>query len=301
MSAGPSPFVRVLAALAVLLLTGVAAAREPVVLTHVHGLTFGADGKRLYVSSHHGLAVFEAGRWSAAPGPQHDLMGFTATHDRFYSSGHPAPGTGLPNPFGLIRSDDGGKTWQLLGLQGEGDFHLLATGYGSNAVYVFNHEPNSRMSSIGIYYTLDDGRTWTRATAVGLREEVLAIAVHPEDPKTVAVGTRSGVFLSEDSGEHFRRVRQGQPLALFFDLDGRHLWFGGHDGAPTLQRMDLEGGGLGRATLPPLEADAVAYIAQNPVRRDEYAIATFKRSIFLSRDGGKTWLALARLGRTSGF
>ncbi|MFH1873287.1 MAG: F510_1955 family glycosylhydrolase [Pseudomonadota bacterium] len=267
------------------------------VLTHVHGLAWSADGARLYIPSHHGLAVYEHGRWSKAPGPEHDYMGFSATRERFYSSGHPAPGSGLVNPFGLIRSDDSGKTWKKLGLEGESDFHLLATGFATNAVYVFNHDANSRMKSAGIHYTVNDGFAWKKAAGRGLSGEPTSLAVHPEDPKVVAVGTRDGLFLSTDSAESFRRTASGQTLAVSFDLDGIRLWYAGHDGSPTLRRMDWKGTPASVVALPPLVDDAVAYIAQNPSRRDEYAIATFKRSAFVSRDGGKNWEPIARQGQ----
>ena len=294
------PFIRLLGGLAALVVIGGGDAQAAVTLTHVHGLAYSADGTRLYVPSHHGLAVHEDGKWSKAPGPEHDYMGFSATRERFYSSGHPAPGSGLTNPFGLMRSDDGGKSWKKLGLEGESDFHLLATGFATNAVYVFNHDPNSRMKSAGIHYTLNDGLMWKKAAGAGLPGEPVSLAVHPADPKVVATGTRNGLYLSTDSAESFRRVAAGQTLAVFFDLDGRHLWFAGHAGTPTLQRMDRESGQASRVTLPPLDEDAVAYIAQNPARRDEYAIATFKRSAYLTRDGGKSWQPIARQGQGVG-
>src|SRR3977135_4603156 len=99
-----------LLALILLALSTIATAENPVTLMHVHGLAYSADGKRLMIPSHHGLAVYENGRWSKAPGPQHDYMGFSAAANHIYSSGHPAPGSGLVNPFGLFRSRDGRKT-----------------------------------------------------------------------------------------------------------------------------------------------------------------------------------------------
>jgi len=125
-------------------------AQAGVTLTHVHGLAYSADGKRLMIPSHHGLAVYENGKWSKAPGPQHDYMGFSATAKNLYSSGHPAPGSGMVNPFGLIRSKDGGKIWDKLGLEGETDFHLLATSWNTNAIYVWNPAPSSRMRQRGL-------------------------------------------------------------------------------------------------------------------------------------------------------
>ena len=43
-------------------------------LTHVHGLAYSADGKRLMIPSHHGLAIYENGKWTKAPGAEHDYM-----------------------------------------------------------------------------------------------------------------------------------------------------------------------------------------------------------------------------------
>ncbi len=289
------PFIAALA----LALPGTVLAQSGVTLTHVHGLAYSADGQRLYIPSHHGLAIYNEGHWAKAPGPQHDYMGFSATRERFYSSGHPAPGTGFKNPFGLIRSDDGGKSWQRLGLEGESDFHVLATGYETNAVYVYNPHPNSRMRRRGLHYTLDDGFAWRPAEAQGLAGEVIGLAVHPRDPRTVAAATQRGIFLSKDAGATFEPVMTGvQGLAVFFDLDSKRLWAATFHGQPALTQVDLASRGKKPVTLPPLPRDAVAYIAQNPKRRDEYAIATFERSVYLTRDGGKTWNQIADRGRT---
>lgn len=210
-----------LVASAILAGAALAAAAQPAVtLTHVHGLAYSADGKRLMIPSHHGLAVYEAGKWNKAPGPQHDYMGFAASAKYLYSSGHPAPGSGLVNPFGLIRSREGGRTWDKLGLEGETDFHLLATSWNTNAIYVWNPAPSSRMRAPGLHSTRNDGFVWKPARAAG------------------------------------------------------------------------------KVALPPLARDAVAYIAQNPARRDEFAIATFRRNVYVSADRGRNWRRIAAQGET---
>ena len=284
---------------------GVAAASpvragEPVTLMHVHGLSYSADGKQLLIPSHDGLSMYADGRWSKAAGPAHDYMGYSATRDALYSSGHPAPGSGLTNPFGLIKSRDGGKTWQQLGLTGESDFHTLATSYATNAVYVLNFRPNSRMDQAGIYRTLNDGQTWTRSAAQGLGSKLNALAVHPTDAALVAAGTDDGLYLSRNSAENFEWLVGGeQVLAASFDLDGQHLWFSSYPGKAALARIALKAGAKPEeVTLPALTQDAVAYIAQNPVRRAEIAIATFKRSVFVSKDQGRTWTQIAKEGTT---
>ena len=200
-------------------------AQSAVTLHHIHGLAYSPDGKRLMIPAHHGLAVFANGKWSKAPGPQHDYMGFSATAKNLYSSGHPVAGSGLVNPFGLIRSKDGGKTWEKLGLEGETDFHLLATSWNTNAVYVWNPAPSSRMKLPGLHYTLNDGLAWKPARAQGLAGEPRALAVHPDNAAMVAIATSEGLYLSSDSGERFAKAAgNGEGLTVFFDLDGKHVW-----------------------------------------------------------------------------
>ena len=275
-------------------------AAEAVTLMHVHGLAYSGDGARIMIPSHHGLALFEQSRWRKAAGPEHDYMGFSATRDALYSSGHPAPGSGLKNPFGLIKSSDGGKTWKKLGLEGESDFHALATSYRSNAVYVLNTGANSRMTQPGIFHTRNDGLQWLRAGGRGLANAPRSLAVHPDDASVVAAGTVDGLYLSRDSGGQFERIVGGhQVLAQTFDLDGQHLWFSSHAGQPALMKIALTA--LAKpetVNLPPLKDDAVAYIAQHPIRRSELAIATFNRNVYISRDAGASWTAIAVAGVT---
>jgi hypothetical protein len=269
-----------------------------VALDHIHGLSYNADGQQLLAGSHHGLIVYADSHWSKPSGPSHDYMGFSATGNAIYSSGHPAPGSNEVNPMGLIKSLDGGKSWQKIGLSGEADFHTLATSYDTNAVYVLNHQPNSRMTKAGIYYTLNDGLQWRKAEASGLPSKVNALAVHASDIKVVAATTDDGLYLSHDSAASFRRLLSGQrTLAAAFDPSGAHLWFSGYAEKATLFKIGLQAGAKAESVkLPALTKDAVAYIALNPSRHGELAVATFNQNIYLSKNDGGTWTQIAREG-----
>ena len=290
---------RTIATILLALVTASAAADSGVTLVHVHGLSYSADGKQLFVPSHVGLAIYSGGRWSKASGPEHDFMGFSAARDALYSSGHPAQGSSLRNPFGLLKSKDGGKTWENLGLSGEADFHVMAASHDTSAVYVFAPVANSRMPEPGIYSTSDDGKTWKRAQGAGLAGRIAALAVHPSQANVVAAATEAGLFVSENHGDRFKPLSSGQQAtSAQFDLDGAHLWFGGYEGRATLTRIALKTQKREAIPIPAMTKDAVAYIAQNPSRRKEYAIATFTRDVYLSIDGGNTWKQIAAHGET---
>src|SRR3546814_6514865 len=97
------------------------------------------------------------------------------------------------------------------------------------------------MPQAGLYMTQTDGLAWTRATANGLKAKVNSLAVHPHDANVVAVGAADGLYLSHDAGNHFEPlIRSTQVLALWFELDGEHLWVSSYANAPELSRMGLK-------------------------------------------------------------
>ncbi|HLO02508.1 MAG TPA: hypothetical protein VK191_05335, partial [Symbiobacteriaceae bacterium] len=177
-----------LGAIGLLILSACTSASVTVKFDHIHGLGFSADGSRLLIPAHDGLKLYVDGKWQVPEQPKHDYMGFAVTDDGFYSSGHPAPGSKLPEPLGLVKSADGGKTLKMLGLQGQYDFHVMGAGYKNHAVYVFNQVASPQLPA-GLQVSLDDGKSWKRAGAKGLSGAPIQIAVHPTDPKIVAVGT----------------------------------------------------------------------------------------------------------------
>ena len=263
-------------------------------LRHVHGLGYSADGERIKISSHHGIVVYSNGKWSKASGPAHDHMGFKVTGEYLISSGHPERGSNLPNPLGLIRSRDGGRTWTSLDLHGEGDFHLIAAGRSNNSLYVYSSAPNSQMPRRGLYQRLEDGAAWREAGGKGLSGEIYVLAAHPTDAGTLAAATGAGLFLSQDAGDTFGRIAAGQVTTAYFALEGDSIWFGVFDGAPRLFHATIVDTRRQEIMLPRMGRDAVAYIAQNPARRAEFAMVTYERSVFLTPDRGKSWTMIAR-------
>lgn len=265
-------------------------------IPHLHGLGFSADGRQLIIPAHDGLRLYIDGQWQIPDVPAHDYMGFSASNDGFYSSGHPNPSAGLVNPFGLVKSTDGGQTLVKLGFEGETDFHLMAVGYNNHAIYVANPAANSKLPP-GVHYSLDDGETWQQSNLQGITAQPIQMAVHPTEANRVALATEGGLFLSEDYGDSFEQVGEpGVVTALTFTPNGDTLLFG----LNQLFAYSLAEQQITPLPTPPMTADdAISNIAVNPARPDEIALATYSKNIYLSADGGQNWTQIAAAGKAT--
>src|SRR5512140_1627062 len=111
----------------------------------------------------------------------------------------------------LYRSDDGGFRWHRLspGFPRRG-CSLDAIGVDSHGiVYVGYWEVHG--SGGGVARSNDGGKSFTILKGVE-GESVRALALAPSDPKTLAAGTLSGVFLSRDGGGSWSRITpKGHP------------------------------------------------------------------------------------------
>ena len=125
------------------------ASAKPVAITHIHAIARDPSDGTLLLATHEGLYAKEADGLTLR-GPVMDLMGFTVSPDgTFYASGHPGLGAvDLPQPLGLIRSTDRGRTWQVTSRGGQSDFHALTAG------------PQMVVGFDGALRTTSDGKQW---------------------------------------------------------------------------------------------------------------------------------------------
>ncbi len=176
---------------------------------HVHGLSVSSSGQVL-LATHDGLFDVTT-RQANKIGATNDLMGFTAGSEpgEFYASGHPGPGSTLPNPMGLIKSVDGGQSWEQLSRQGESDFHAMTA--TKSGIVAFD----------GAMLTSPDGRTWTPAAA----DFAPANLAGSPDSDTVLATAQDGPRRSADGGRTWTRL-EGAPVIQFAAFAGPQVAFG---------------------------------------------------------------------------
>ncbi|RST76102.1 sialidase [Siminovitchia acidinfaciens] len=265
-------------------------------IDHIHGTGFAGDS--LYIATHTGIMKYDGKNWYAATGNNHDYMGFSMIRDGFYSSGHPADGSKLKNPLGLIKSTDEGKTLDQLAFYGESDFHYLTAGFDSEAIYVINQEPNSELET-GLYYTLDEGKTWESSKLSGIESDSIGtISTHPNKEEIIAISTKDGLYLSKDTGNNFELITENFMVPAVFMLDDIVLYSVLNDKGIHLYSQPITDGSTTEITIPDLaDHNPIMFIAANHKNQEHMAIITYANDIFISKDGGKNWTNIAKKGK----
>ena len=133
-----------------------------------------------------------------------------------YASGHPSTGGNT----GLIKSSDGGITWELVStvLEPPVDFNAMAISK-QNPEIIIGFDSGAR----GLFKTADAGKTWD---ALEYPEYISSLAISPDDSDLIYAGTGNGIFKSENGGHTWTHLESYQGLSVFalaFD-DNRRLF-----------------------------------------------------------------------------
>ena len=188
---------------------------------HVHGLGLDpADSSILYIATHGDFYQ------SISDGPpvkvdkvRADYMAFNAPPVPgvpLYASGHPVTGGNT----GLIKSSDGGITWEHVSnvIEPPVDFHAMAISK-QNPEMIIGFDSGAR----GLFKTTDAGKTWEN---LEYPEYISSLAISPDDSKIIFAGTGNGIFKSDDGGKTWTHLDAYEDLdvyALAFD-DERKLF-----------------------------------------------------------------------------
>lgn len=240
-----------------------------VAVSHVHGLGINPADGRLHVATHEGVIAVGKDGTAERVSDKADYMGFTVVKaDTFLGSGHPAPGSDQPANRGLIKSTDGGETWEARSLGGKVDFHSLEYAHGR----VYGYDSTNRLLRVS-----KDGKDWDERA----RLAALDLAVSPESPKVVLATTENGVARSADGGRTFGDG--AEPLLAFLSWPERDALYGV---SPTGElHLSKNGGDAWEkvSTVPGGQPQALTAVSA-----DHLLVAT-QDGVYESRDGGETF------------
>ncbi|MCP4217633.1 MAG: hypothetical protein GY765_23525 [bacterium] len=112
--------------------------------------------------------------------------------------------------FGIMKSIDGGNTWNLTGLNPE-----VTEQYKICKLIMLPGTPDTLLaaSNKGIYKTINGGETWTRKTTGDFVDMTISPAPIQGNGNSTWFATKAadGVFRSSDSGETWTRLNNGLP------------------------------------------------------------------------------------------
>jgi len=220
---------------------------------------------------------------------------------------------------GIYRSQDGGESWEVMGL--EGTQHLskiIIHPEDSKILFVAAQGPLwSPGGERGLFKTTDGGATWTNVLSAGEWTGVTDVVMDPRDPevfyaatwqhhRTVAAlidgGPESGIHRSTDGGATWTRLTSGLPkgnmgkiglaispqkpdvlyAAIELDNSKGGVWRSTNRGATWEKRSDAVAG----ATGPHYYQELVA----SPHAFDRIYLMDFR--VQVSDDGGTTFRRL---------
>ena len=199
------------------------------------------------------------------------FLAFSTHGGSLLGSGHPDR-RGAVAPFlGLIRSDDGGRTWLPVSRYSFSDLHVIEAIHGN--IYAYD-------AVLQAFLVSDDGgRTW--AERLGVPEPLIDFVVSPDDQDRILASSNSTIYESGDQGRSWRALtaadgaRLAWPApALIFRADADGLVYAGSDAGAAWSLA-------GRIDGEPSELTAAP--------GGELSAALSDATIVSSADGGETW------------
>ncbi len=105
--------------------------------------------------------------------------------------------------IGVLKSIDGGITWNPTGLQ------FFSSGNTSNEIYIHPTNPNILWvaTSQGLYKTTNGGTTWLNKLSGDIKD----LKLKPNNPDIIYATSTSSFYKSIDGGENFTQISNGLP------------------------------------------------------------------------------------------
>jgi len=250
---------------------------------HIHGLGIDPENRNiLYIATHGDFYQSVNGNPPAKVDKSRaDYMAFNAPPTSgvpLYSSGHPSTGGNT----GLIKSTDGGQTWEVVAkvLEPPVDFHAMAISK-SNPNVIIGFDSSGR----GLFKTMDAGKTWD---TLQYPDYISSLAISPQDSDIIFAGTGKGIFQSNDGGMSWTQLNEYKGitiLALSFDEDG--IFYASNQFG--LSRSTDLGSMWEKINTPNLTVTSIAVDSQNKMIYIAGYLSEGFQEVYRSLDDGTNW------------
>jgi hypothetical protein len=251
---------------------------------HIHGLGIDpVDRSILYIAAHGDFYQSVNGGPPVKVDEQRaDYMAFNAPYSQgvpLYASGHPSTGGNT----GLIKSTDGGKTWQQVAtvLDPPVDFHAMGV-TKSDPNLILGFDSGGR----GLFKTVDAGKNWQ---TLQFPDYITTLAISPSDPNVVFAGTGKGIYQSSDGAQIWTQIEQYQGLLVFaitFDENG--ILYASTDQFGLSKSADL-GKTWEKINTPKFTTMSIAADSQNNMLYIAGYVPDGYQEVYKSSDDGSTW------------
>ena len=223
---------------------------------HVHGVGVDpTDSGILYIATH---GDFYQSRNDAPPVKvdkvRADYMAFNAPHDKsspLYASGHPSSGGNT----GLIKSTDGGMTWQSVSkvLEPPVDFHAMTLSK-SDPNLILGFDSGGR----GLFKTSNAGNAWEN---LEYPEYISALAISPDDSQLIFAGTGNGIYNSNDMGITWNHIAYEGLAVYAMSFDDQGILFASVDTFGLVRSDDF---GITWEDLPDIDLTVTSIAFDSP-------------------------------------
>lgn len=192
-------------------------------------------------------------------------------------------GTGEGNPrnsntggAGIYLSRNGGKTWQLMGLEKSRHIHrIIVHPHNSDIVYVAAiGNPWADSETRGVYKTSNGGKSWERILYNNERTGAAEMVMDPLNPEKLIVN------MWEHRREPWFFKSGGKGSGLYITYDGGDTW------QKKTDKHGLPKGSLGRM--------GIAIAASQPSRVYALVEKKGKNALYRSDDGGEKWSMISQ-------
>ncbi len=218
---------------------------------------------------------------------------------------------GARGGVGVLRSRDGGRTWQVLNrsnglndlyagslVMHPGNPDVLLAGCGNNAASPYRVDGKPHYTG-GVFRTANGGDTWIQT----LKDDVItSVEFAPSNPNLVYAGGRQNFYRSEDAGLTWHLVSGGKepwgppgviagfPIDILVDPDDPNVLFVNNYGGGNVKSAD--GGKTWSLASQGYTGALMLDIALDPSNPD-VLYAGARSGLFRTRTGGAAWEGLS--------